>query len=264
MKGPILEAAVAQAHAHGARTVGHVGAATWAEAIAAGVDELAHGVMAFPEAHGGVIAPVTTMEAYASLLERSAAADLSAPAVVRALSAAAAARVVLTPTMVTSDILPRDPALRAAQAPYYSAAATAELDKRLAAPAPAVMARVLTKQMEFVAAAHKAGALLATGTDVTPLTLLPGFSLWREMELLARAGLRPADVLRAATANGAAALGRDGTLGTLRAGALADFVVLDADPLEDISNVRRVYRVVKNGVVYAPDDLRKRWIGRID
>lgn len=264
MKGPILDAAIAQAHAHGVRVVGHLGATTWQTAIATGIDELAHGVMAFPEVFGGVIEPVTTMEAYAQLRERSATADLQSPAARQALAAAAAARVILTPTVVTSDLLPRDASHRSAQAPFYSPAASAEIEKRLAAPPADLDARLLSKQLEFVAAAHTAGARLATGTDVTPMTLLPGFSLWREIELFARAGLAPMDVLKAATANGAIALGREGQLGSLRPGAFADFVVLDGDPLADVSNVRRVYRVVKNGVVYTPDEIRKRWIGRID
>jgi imidazolonepropionase-like amidohydrolase len=60
------------------------------------------------------------------------------------------------------------------------------------------------------------------------------------------------DVLDAATWNGIYAIGDTDRRGTIEAGKWADFVALDADPLSDIANVRRVYRVVKSGVVYDP------------
>jgi imidazolonepropionase-like amidohydrolase len=66
------------------------------------------------------------------------------------------------------------------------------------------------------------------------------------------AGLTPAQALRAATINAAAMLEREREQGSIAAGKLADMVMLDADPLADISNVRRVNRVFKGGVAYDP------------
>lgn len=82
-----------------------------------------------------------------------------------------------------------------------------------------------------------------------------------ELELLAGggAGFTPQQVLEMATINGAAYHGLDAQLGSLEVGKLADLVVLDANPLEDLANARRVELVVKNGVVYSGDDASRRW-----
>jgi imidazolonepropionase-like amidohydrolase len=120
----------------------------------------------------------------------------------------------------------------------------------------------LKKNMEFIRLAHTAGCILTTGTDLVNFAMLPGFSLWHEMEIFGRAGLPPMDVLKAATVNGAYALGRSDLLGSVEAGKLADFVVLDADPLKTISNIRKVHRVVKDGVIYAPEELLKPLISK--
>ena len=63
------------------------------------------------------------------------------------------------------------------------------------------------------------------------------------------------EALRAATANAARMLGRENVQGTIEAGKLADLVILEADPLADISNVRRINRVIKAGMIYDPADL---------
>jgi imidazolonepropionase-like amidohydrolase len=122
----------------------------------------------------------------------------------------------------------------------------------------------MKKNQEFIRRAHEAGCLLSTGTDYVLLTTLPGWSLWREMEIFAEVGLPPMEVLKAATWNGAYALGQADQLGAVEPGKLADFVVLDANPLESISNVRRVHRVVKGGVIYDREALLKPLVGKID
>jgi imidazolonepropionase-like amidohydrolase len=96
---------------------------------------------------------------------------------------------------------------------------------------------------------HDAGIPVVLGTDAgNPLTL-HGASVFMELEAMREAGLSPMDVLVAATRNGARAIGLDGT-GTVTAGSVADLVVLDADPLADIANVRRISAVVRRGAVH--------------
>src|SRR2546428_4935913 len=93
---------------------------------------------------------------------------------------------------------------------------------------------------------HDAGIPIALGTDAgNPLTL-HGASVFMELDAMQASGLTPRDVLVAATANAARALGLDST-GTVVAGATADLVVLDADPLADIRNVRQIARVARRG-----------------
>jgi len=96
---------------------------------------------------------------------------------------------------------------------------------------------------------HDAGIPVALGTDAgNPLTL-HGASVFMELEAMQASGLAPRDVLVAATGNAARALGLDST-GTVAAGAAADLVVLDADPLSDIRNVRQIALIVRRGEVY--------------
>jgi imidazolonepropionase-like amidohydrolase len=100
-----------------------------------------------------------------------------------------------------------------------------------------------------------AGVPVVMGTDAGNIGTLHGPSVFREMRLMAEAGLAPLDVLRAATTHGAKALGRDGEVGRIAPGMLADLVILDADPLADIGNLARIHRVIKDGRVFDPDAL---------
>jgi hypothetical protein len=110
-----------------------------------------------------------------------------------------------------------------------------------------------TKRLEFISMCNEAGVRLLAGTDTFgPGALLPGASLLNELELLCRAGLSPLEALKAATATAAEALGCERDLGVLAPGRLADVVVLDANPLENISNARSVRLVVQGGQVLTP------------
>lgn len=112
------------------------------------------------------------------------------------------------------------------------------------------------KQEMFVGMCNQAGVKIIAGTDGPGIgSLLPGFGLHRELELLVASGLSPLQALRAATLTAAEALGKDDRLGTLERGKLADMVVLDADPLQAIQNLRKIHLVVQGGKTYDPDAL---------
>jgi imidazolonepropionase-like amidohydrolase len=143
----------------------------------------------------------------------------------------------------------------AEQQPYFTPEAWDVRLKRMAKPIFPQAEAILEKNIEFIKLADEAGCILTTGTDQVGFGLLPGFAQWREMEIFAEAGLEPMDVLKAATLNGAYAIGWSDLLGTVEPGKLADFVILDANPLENISHVRKVHKVVKGGVVYEPEKL---------
>jgi len=102
---------------------------------------------------------------------------------------------------------------------------------------------------------HRAGGTVLAGTDCPNVAIVSGFSLHRELELLVRAGLSPMDALLAATSRSAARLDREDEFGTIAPGLSADLVLLAADPLADIRNVRRIERVVARGRVYEPQRL---------
>src|SRR5213592_4021697 len=118
-------------------------------------------------------------------------------------------------------------------------------------------ARNLAQALANLKRVHDAGIPVAFGTDAgNPLTL-HGTSVIMELEAMQSAGLRPGDVLLAATRTAASASGLDST-GTLAAGSVADLVVLDADPLADIRNVRRIALVVRRGEIYTRRELEYR------
>jgi imidazolonepropionase-like amidohydrolase len=97
---------------------------------------------------------------------------------------------------------------------------------------------------------NKAGVKLLAGTDTPEAFVFPGFSLHEELELLVRSGLSPLEALRAATYNPAEYLGALDSLGTVGRGKVADLVLLDANPLLDIRNTRRISSVIANGRVF--------------
>jgi len=89
---------------------------------------------------------------------------------------------------------------------------------------------------------HEAGGVLVAGTDQTT-----GPALHRELELLADAGIPPADIIRIATLNGAIFLGKEKDLGSIEEGKIADLVLLAADPTTDINNAKQIVQVIKGG-----------------
>jgi len=102
---------------------------------------------------------------------------------------------------------------------------------------------------------YEAGIPVVMGTDAGNIGTLHGPSVFREMSLMQQAGLTPIQVLRAATTVGARAAHREKEAGVIAVGRVADLVLLDADPTADIANASHIYRVVRAGRVYNPDEL---------
>lgn len=101
--------------------------------------------------------------------------------------------------------------------------------------------------LDLVADLAAAGAGLMAGTDNNNPYVVPGFALHDEMALFVEAGLTPAAALRAATIDPARFMKLDGETGSIEAGKAADIVLLDANPLEDIRNTRKIHAVLRNG-----------------
>jgi Tol biopolymer transport system component/imidazolonepropionase-like amidohydrolase len=110
-------------------------------------------------------------------------------------------------------------------------------------------------KLSVIGAAYGRGVRLYVGTDA-PYGPVPGASLHRELRSFAHAGIPPLEVLRIATQKAAEAVGAGGDLGAIEVGKLADIVLLDANPLEDITNTRVIWRVIKGGWVFDPEELR--------
>ena len=100
---------------------------------------------------------------------------------------------------------------------------------------------------EFLVSLRRAGGKVVTGTDAP--AVMPGISLHRELEFLVEMGFSPMEALQAATKVGAEYLGKAEDLGTVEEGKLADLIVVNGDPLRDITHARRVEVVIKDGEV---------------
>jgi imidazolonepropionase-like amidohydrolase len=101
----------------------------------------------------------------------------------------------------------------------------------------------LRRAREMVARLSRAGVTLGTGTDVWEIPT----GVHMELEQLVAAGLTPVQAIHAATGDAARILGAEKDLGTIEVGKWADLVLLDADPLSDIRNTRRIWLVMHNG-----------------
>lgn len=109
--------------------------------------------------------------------------------------------------------------------------------------------REFEKDLEVVGAMQKAGVGILAGTDTINPYCFPGFGLHDELGFLVQAGLSPMQALQAATLNPVLFLGRQQDMGTVEAGKIADLVLLDANPLDNIANTRKIDAVIFDGRV---------------
>jgi len=105
--------------------------------------------------------------------------------------------------------------------------------------------------LQLINALRRAGVPIVTGTDQG----VPGYSMYREMELFVQGGMSPMDALQAATIVPARAMKLDRDSGTVEAGKRADLIIVDANPLDSISNIRKVRTVFANGRMFDPAPL---------
>ena len=106
------------------------------------------------------------------------------------------------------------------------------------------------KALEAIGRLDQAGVTLVPGTDY-----VAGFTLHREYELWVKAGIAPARVLQHATLGAAGVLGFEHEIGRVAPGFSADLVLVDGDPTADISAIRRIAMVVKQGDVFFPAEI---------
>jgi len=113
------------------------------------------------------------------------------------------------------------------------------------------------KYLEIVGAMHRAGVKILAGVDEPNQFCFPGFSLHDELALLVQAGLTPFEALQTATVNPAKYLNLTDSLGTIKKGKMADLVLLEANPLDDIGNTKRIAAVVFDGRYLSKKALEK-------
>ncbi len=113
-------------------------------------------------------------------------------------------------------------------------------------------AQAYPSMLKMLKALHEAGVTLLPGTDN-----LAGYMLHHELEVWVKAGIAPAEVLRAATLTPAEVMGVDGNRGVIAAGKYADMVLVDGDPSKNMADIRKVSTVLKGGKVYDPAAIEK-------
>jgi imidazolonepropionase-like amidohydrolase len=118
--------------------------------------------------------------------------------------------------------------------------------------------KFIAKELEVVQLLHKAGVPFLAGTDTPPgVYIFPGFSLHEELQRFVAAGFTPLEALQTATINPVRFWGMEDQLGTVEKGKLADLVLLNANPLEDIANTQKINGVIVNGRYYYRAQLDK-------
>lgn len=202
-------------------------------------------------------------------MEEAGWASLDSGSVSRLAAALAATRVAIVPTLIEHETFAHldDPALlqRLGMAdvpadgsnPVRGASALLQRAGWRAADI-ATFRRGRARQDQFVREFRAAGGLLAAGTDAANPLLVPGASLHEEMALLVNAGLTPLDAITAATRYGAQVLAAD-SLGMIAPGKVADLVILNRSPAEDITATRDIAWVMVRGRQIRPDSLRTDW-----
>ncbi len=101
--------------------------------------------------------------------------------------------------------------------------------------------------LDFVGLAHKAGVNVVIGSHNSGSHALPGMAYQREMELFVEAGMTPMEVIQSSTMLNAHYFRSAGRIGSIEKGKLADLILIEGNPLENISDMKNVSRVMLNG-----------------
>src|SRR3984957_1121663 len=123
----------------------------------------------------------------------------------------------------------------------------ATLSKRSVAENTVVSKSEFQKDLQLVAAMQKAGVGILAGTDTGNPYCIPGFALHDELQLLVQAGLTPLQALQSATTNPARFIANETDFGAIKPGKLANLVLLDASPLDNIANTTKIGAVILDG-----------------
>ncbi|HEX8338583.1 MAG TPA: amidohydrolase family protein [Pyrinomonadaceae bacterium] len=256
IKPELVPGIIRLAHARGLRVSGHVPAFMTAEQfVKEGADELQHVNFLFLNFLFDDVKDTRTPARFTAVADRAATIDLSSERVRSFVALLRERKVVVDPTVGIYEGMFND---RPGRVAVGFAAVADRLPPQvrrglLAGGLPVPEGkderyRESTKALlRMVKLLYDAGVALVAGTDS-----MPGFALQRELELYAEAGIPPREVLRIATIGAARVMKRDGELGSVAPGKLADLILVEGNPAERIADIRRVSLVVKDGGVYEP------------
>ena len=226
----LIKVAIDTAHSRGVPVMGHLEIVDARDAIIAGIDGIEHAT-----SFGTALLPLRDAEKYrqAILGDNNArregryqvwnAIDLTTPQAKSLFKLIVDREVFVSPTLAVFERQPGDKDTKEFHVHAF-------------------------KQMEaFVGLVNKAGAKIVVGSHSDVPHAKRGWAYQRELELLVDSGLTPMEAIVAGTMNNARYFRIQDRLGSVEAGKLADLVIIEGDPLKDISNMRRVKRVMLNG-----------------
>lgn len=259
MKPELVPGIIAAAHGQGMRVSGHVPAFMRAEEVVRlGFDEVQHAnflLLNFMDS----VRDTRTMARFTAVAQHGAELDFSSPTVRDFIALFKTRGADIDPTLVAfedwftarpGEVGPSEAAIEDRMPPQVRRGFYAG-----GLPVPPGMDQryhdSYAAMLNMVKAMYDAGVPVVAGTDAFPV----GFALFRELELYVRAGIPAPQVLRLATLGAARIMHHDDVLGSVAAGKLADLAVVDGDPTTRISDIRRTWLVVKNGIMYHPAEL---------
>lgn len=252
---PIGRKIIEEGHKRGLHVTGHLSNYPAPEAVADGIDCLEHITTVFDF----IIPPEVRKQA-----DHRGNLDLENPQAKTFIEVLAKRKVFVDPTLIVFRNMlllsdredyhnhPDVAAVPARQRDYWH---KYRRGQKLTASTREYREKVFKKYQELTAVLHKAGVPLLAGTDANEPFVPAGSGLLQELEVMVESGLPPAAVLKAATLNNARALKQEKDLGSVEPGKLADLVLLNANPLEDINNIRKIDRVIRGGIVTEPKAL---------
>jgi imidazolonepropionase-like amidohydrolase len=252
-----LKDVTTEAHRLGMTVTGHIPEGLTAyQAIDAGQDQINHVVYVANIMHDPLPEGATRRQR----AEAAANIDINSPAAQKAIAFLVEHGTVVDPTLAVFEFETANTSKPTASFEPGVLRVAPQLEEPLVdvgPPPPPDIAAIINggfeKDIEIVGALHKAGVPIVAGTDQT----VPGFSLYREIELYAQAGFTPMEAIQAATIVPARVMKLDSELGTVEAGKRADLIIVGANPLESIHNIRKVESVITNGTMYNCPELWK-------
>ncbi len=230
----ILKTVVEEAHKLKIKVLGHLAVTSWMQAMEAGIDGLVH-------------AGPFCDEVFQNLHSDSSAI---------VLKSMAEKKVVNDPTLIVFKITLnktwRDRFLK--EYPFSIPAITQQswdqqnkiFDNTFIMPD---FEKVLQLNLDYTLAAHKAGVRLLIGSDFNNQNTIPGISLHQELQLFNEAGVSNAEIIKIATHDAAESLGILDQSGTIEKNKTADILILDKNPLENISNTLAIHKVIRKGKI---------------
>jgi hypothetical protein len=249
----------AYAHARGLRVSGHVPAFSRSErAVRDGYDELQHINQLMLNFVSDPDTDSRTLARFILVGERAQALDLDSKAVRDFIALLAERNIVIDATLATFEGMytqgqgEMDPAMApiADHVPLATQRSWRSNSMEVSGEKLKTYRASYARMIEFVGRMHAAGVPMVAGTDN-----IAGFALHRELELYVKAGMTPGEAIRIATETGARYTGLAAVTGSIERGKNADLILVDGDPTQNISDIRRVSLVITRGIAYAPADI---------